>query len=126
MLLLTLSNRYDCNGTKAQKWVINHANTKVRVAGTNFCLDAGTRIIIIFWLFRLLMHLNIPLRIDPTSGVGMKIWQCFDGLPAQAWYYTNDNRIALTDRGSSFILGLFLSSSQHHFLQPISCYNCIY
>jgi len=69
---------YDCNGTKAQKWVINRANTKLRVAGTNFCLDAGT---------------------NPVSGTYMKIWKCYDNLPAQAWHYTNDNRIALTGRG---------------------------
>ena len=25
----------------------------------------------------------------------MKIWQCYDGLAAQQWYYTNDQRIAL-------------------------------
>ena len=33
---------YDCNGTNAQKWIINRANTKVQVAGTNYCLDAGS------------------------------------------------------------------------------------
>ena len=29
----------------------------------------------------------------------MKIWQCYDNLPAQAWYYTDDERIALTGQG---------------------------
>lgn len=29
----------------------------------------------------------------------MKIWQCYDGLAAQQWYYTGDNRIALTNQG---------------------------
>lgn len=33
---------YDCNGTGAQKWVLNRGNGKVQVAGTNFCLDAGS------------------------------------------------------------------------------------
>ncbi|KAL0961332.1 hypothetical protein HGRIS_006289 [Hohenbuehelia grisea] len=69
---------YDCNGTGAQKWVLNSANTKVQLAGTNFCLDAGT---------------------TPKSGVGMKIWTCYDNLPAQAWYYTDDKRIAVTGKG---------------------------
>ncbi|RDB27209.1 Endo-1,4-beta-xylanase A [Hypsizygus marmoreus] len=69
---------YDCNGTGAQQWIFNRANTKVRVANRNFCLDAGT---------------------TPASGVGMKIWTCYDNLPAQAWYYTNDNRIAVTGKG---------------------------
>jgi hypothetical protein len=39
-MILCTSN--DCNCTKAQKWLINLANTKVREARTNFCLDAGT------------------------------------------------------------------------------------
>jgi len=32
---------YDCNGTGAQRWLIRRGSTKVRVANTNFCLDAG-------------------------------------------------------------------------------------
>jgi 4-diphosphocytidyl-2C-methyl-D-erythritol kinase len=69
---------YDCNGTGAQKWVLNKLSTKVRVDGTNFCLDAGT---------------------TAANGVGLKIWQCYDNLPAQQWYYTADNRIALENQG---------------------------
>ncbi|KAF4605980.1 hypothetical protein EYR38_000025 [Pleurotus pulmonarius] len=69
---------YDCNGTGAQNWLINFGRTKVRLAGTNFCLDAGT---------------------NPRSGVGMKIWQCYDNLPAQDFWYTGDQRIAVTDKG---------------------------
>lgn len=34
---------YECNGTPAQKWVIQKGETKVRLAGTNYCLDAGER-----------------------------------------------------------------------------------
>ena len=35
---------YDCNGTGAQRWVLNRSpsGTQVRVANTNFCLDAGS------------------------------------------------------------------------------------
>ncbi|KAF8960459.1 G-X-X-X-Q-X-W domain-containing protein [Flammula alnicola] len=69
---------YDCNGTPAQRWIVNRGSTKVQLAGTNFCLDAGT---------------------TPANGVGLKIWQCFDKLPAQQWFYTNDNRIALEGQG---------------------------
>jgi hypothetical protein len=42
--VLILCHSYDCNGTGAQKWVINRGNTKVRVNGTNFCLDAGSSV----------------------------------------------------------------------------------
>jgi hypothetical protein len=69
---------YDCNGTNAQKWVIRQGSGQVRVAGTNFCLDAGS---------------------SPANGVGMKIWQCYNNLPAQTWYYTLDRRIALEGKG---------------------------
>jgi len=37
-----LFNRFDCNGTGAQKWLISKGNTQVKLAGTNFCLDAGS------------------------------------------------------------------------------------
>ena len=32
----------------------------------------------------------------------MKIWKCFDNLPAQDWFYTADLRIALTGMGTYF------------------------
>lgn len=43
---------------------------------------------------------------DPANGVGMKIWQCLD-VPQQNWYYTGDNRIALTvsPQGSAELTG---------------------
>jgi hypothetical protein len=34
----------------------------------------------------------------------MKIWNCYDGLASQSWFYTDDKRIALKDKGA------FLSS----------------
>lgn len=33
---------YDCNGTGAQRWVLQAGGTKLRLANTNFCLDAGS------------------------------------------------------------------------------------
>lgn len=29
----------------------------------------------------------------------MKIWQCYSGIAAQTWYYTNDQRISLENQG---------------------------
>ncbi|TEB21133.1 ricin B-like lectin [Coprinellus micaceus] len=69
---------YDCNGTPAQEWYVGRGSTKVQLAGTNFCLDAGA---------------------VPANGVGLKIWECYDNLPAQQWYFTSDNRIALEGQG---------------------------
>lgn len=75
---------YDCNGSGAQRWTISSSgNTIVRVAQTPFCLDAGS---------------------NPGNGVQMKIWQCYDQLPAQRWIVTSDNRIVLA--GTSLCLDL--------------------
>jgi hypothetical protein len=32
----------DCNGSSKQKWVIARGSTTVKLAGTNFCFDAGS------------------------------------------------------------------------------------
>ncbi|KAF6746666.1 G-X-X-X-Q-X-W domain-containing protein [Ephemerocybe angulata] len=69
---------YECNGSAAQNWQLVRGSTKVKLGGTNFCLDAGS---------------------SPANGVGLKIWQCYDNLPAQQWYFTDDNRIALEGQG---------------------------
>jgi hypothetical protein len=29
----------------------------------------------------------------------MKIWKCYDNLPQQTWWFTDDNRIAVKDQG---------------------------
>ncbi|KAH9481422.1 hypothetical protein JR316_0005948 [Psilocybe cubensis] len=92
---------YDCNGTGAQKFVFNNEATKIQVAGTNFCLDAGT---------------------TPANGVGMKIWQCYDGLPAQRWYKSPNGQIIL--EGTAYCLDLTngnLSNSNQ--LQIWQCYD---
>ena len=39
---LTNLRSYDCNGTAAQKWVLNSGTTSIQLAGTNYCLDAGS------------------------------------------------------------------------------------
>ncbi len=41
----------------------------------------------------------ICFYIDPANGVQLKIWQCYDNLPGQQWYYRADNRIALENQG---------------------------
>ncbi|KAF5327900.1 hypothetical protein D9619_004901 [Psilocybe cf. subviscida] len=64
---------YDCNGTNAQKWLIQRSG-HIRVSGTNFCLDAGHA---------------------PRTGVGLKIWTCIDNLRAQAWRYGANKTIKL-------------------------------
>ncbi|KAJ8514789.1 hypothetical protein ONZ45_g7698 [Pleurotus djamor] len=68
----------DCNGKPNQMWAFSAGTTQVHLAGTDWCLDAGN---------------------NPSNGVQMKIWKCYQNLPAQTWYYTNDKRLAVKDKG---------------------------
>ncbi|KAL4259364.1 Ricin B lectin domain-containing protein [Pleurotus pulmonarius] len=71
---------HDCNGSNAQKWRITSkpGATRLQLDGTNFCLDSG---------------------LTPGNGVQLKIWQCYDNLAAQKWWYTEDKHIALEGKG---------------------------
>jgi hypothetical protein len=91
-------NRYDCNATPAQDWIVRRGSTKVRVAGThNFCLDAGDRMCRTFLVSGLIAS-TIFCVAPFTDGRKMKIWECVN-VPAQQWYYTDDDRIALEGQG---------------------------
>ncbi|PPQ75089.1 hypothetical protein CVT24_010154 [Panaeolus cyanescens] len=69
---------YDCNGTPAQMWAIRRGGQQLKVAGTNYCLDAGS---------------------NPANGIGMKIWTCYDNLPQQKWLYNSQNQLVLQNLG---------------------------
>ncbi|KAJ8519775.1 hypothetical protein ONZ45_g3309 [Pleurotus djamor] len=62
----------DCTGKPNQLWAFNAGTTQVQLAGTDMCLDAGE---------------------NPADGVHMKIWKCYQALPAQSWDRTDDNRL---------------------------------
>ncbi|KIJ54205.1 carbohydrate-binding module family 13 protein [Sphaerobolus stellatus SS14] len=89
---------FDCNDTPAQRWILNRDTTQVTLAGTNFCLDAGT---------------------TPGNNTPMKIWECFLGLTQQTWFYTDDNRIALQGQGQCLDLtnGILTNSNQVQIFQ---------
>jgi hypothetical protein len=78
-LALTLEN---CDSTEPPtpntEWNLSHGSTTIINFSGNFSFDAGN---------------------SPTSGTKMKIWQNYTGIPAQSWWYTADNRIALTGQG---------------------------
>jgi hypothetical protein len=84
---------YDCNGTQAQMWALRRGGQQIKVAGTNFCLDAGS---------------------NPGNAVGMKIWTCYDNLPQQQWLYNSENQIVLQNRGLCLDLtnGVVTNSNQ--------------
>jgi hypothetical protein len=63
-----------------QQFIYNPGSTKIRVAPsslttTNYCVDFGSN--------------------RGVNGVGLKIWQCYDGLAAQQLWITGDNHIAV-------------------------------
>ncbi|KAJ8486904.1 hypothetical protein ONZ45_g14516 [Pleurotus djamor] len=68
----------DCTGQANQMWALNAGTTQVQLVGTDWCLDAGSK---------------------PANGVHMKIWKCYQNLPAQTWFYTDDKRLAVKDKG---------------------------
>lgn len=111
-----MTSSYDCNGSGAQRWTISSSgNTIVRVAQTPFCLDAGSSesLLRIFEI-----HKSLDLEpLDPGNGVQMKIWQCYDQLPAQRWIVTSDNRIVLAGTSTlRLVLFLIRSSRTNDFL----------
>ncbi|GMK58648.1 hypothetical protein CspeluHIS016_0600900 [Cutaneotrichosporon spelunceum] len=58
----------NCANVASQRWEFANGNTAIKLAGQNFCLDAGSA---------------------PADGVYMKIWQCYTGLAAQSWSVAN-------------------------------------
>lgn len=73
---------FDASSTyfSLQQFVYTSGSTKIRVAPnslstTDYCVDFGSD--------------------RGVNGVGLKIWQCYDGLPAQQLYITGDNHIAV-------------------------------
>jgi len=95
---------FDCNGTGAQNWVLQPGTTQIKVAGHNYCLDAGRG----EYMRVIIGALNLKDSLAPTNGTKMKIWTCYPNLPAQTWYYTDDKRIALKDQGESSLAILYL------------------
>lgn len=45
----------------------------------------------------------------------MKIWECFDNLPAQDWFYTDDKRVALTNQGKGGIYDMSKTATNDFF-----------
>jgi hypothetical protein len=73
------NNSRECReGAAEQSWIIGSGAGSVRVANSNFCLDAG---------------------VGPKDGRRMKIWTCYEGLKQQNWFLTGDNRVAITNQG---------------------------
>ncbi|KAJ9107967.1 hypothetical protein QFC20_003652 [Naganishia adeliensis] len=79
---LTINDCFDAGSTyfSLQQFVYTSGSTNIRVAPnslstTDYCVDFGSD--------------------RGVNGVGLKIWQCYDGLPAQQLYITGDNHIAV-------------------------------
>jgi hypothetical protein len=50
---------------------------------------------------QLTLHPDLCLDFgtNPASGGDAKVWTCYDGLPQQTFWYTDDNRIAVYNGG---------------------------
>ena len=59
------------------------------------------RILCLFWLYA--SDSSKKKTLDPSNKTPMKIYTCYDNLPAQQWYYTNDKRIALEGQGRKYL-----------------------
>lgn len=64
----------DCNGSQAQQWKITSGGA-IQTPDGKFCLDAG----------------DAPVE----NGTKMKIWQCYDTIPAQTWQIQSSGQIKL-------------------------------
>ncbi|TFK18778.1 ricin B-like lectin [Coprinopsis marcescibilis] len=74
----TLVQISDCDDSPSQSWSLTPGSTSVRLAGTQFCLDAG----------------SIPEDYTP-----LKVWLCIENLPAQGWIYTPQSQLILQSAG---------------------------
>ncbi|KAF4606091.1 hypothetical protein EYR38_000136 [Pleurotus pulmonarius] len=64
---------FDCNGSVGQNWSIVKGQTKVQLAGTNFCLDAGSG---------QCMDFRDGLFVNNNT---VQTWKCTDNNTNQVW-----------------------------------------
>ncbi|GJJ16223.1 hypothetical protein Clacol_010519 [Clathrus columnatus] len=94
---------FDCNGSGAQLWLLSRGETRVRLAETDFCLDASSSQFILFlisiglpqqlWVYTADDHLNVFGRGqcldvrngDMANGNQLQIWPCTPGDPNQVF-----------------------------------------
>ncbi|KAH6871957.1 19 kDa protein having G-X-X-X-Q-X-W motif-containing protein [Coprinopsis sp. MPI-PUGE-AT-0042] len=69
---------YDCNGSEAQRWIYNwNQDFSLRLAHTNFCVDAGSNF------------------LPQPNGNQLKIWDCYPSLVQQQWFIGANNTVKL-------------------------------
>ncbi|KAF5362259.1 hypothetical protein D9756_002812 [Leucocoprinus leucothites] len=97
----TVVQIYDCNCSNAQDWDFRTSGpTSIKLRNTNFCLDAGS---------------------NPGNGVHMKIWQCFNNLPAQTWSFDNNKHIVLQGKGQCLDLTNGVTTNGN----PVQTWQCV-
>ncbi|BEI90886.1 uncharacterized protein CcaverHIS019_0309560 [Cutaneotrichosporon cavernicola] len=88
---------WDCNATPAQRFRLSRGNGQIMVGDTALCLEA----------------------IEEKNGGQVTIGRCNRSL-RQEWWYTDDNRIAMTGRG----LCLDLPNGQTWNGNPLQVWGC--
>ncbi|KLT44575.1 ricin B-like lectin, partial [Cutaneotrichosporon oleaginosum] len=92
---------WDCDPKREQRFLLARGNGQIKVPGTDLCLEA--------------------LERESRNGCGVTLERCNRSL-RQLWYYTNDNRIAVTDSG--FCLDLPNGKTHNgNLLQVWQCIN---
>ncbi|TFK20833.1 hypothetical protein FA15DRAFT_759106 [Coprinopsis marcescibilis] len=66
---------YECNGSPSQAWVFDYEIDRIRLAGMDWCLDAG----------------NPPF----VNGAKVKIWGCTSRIDAQSWRWYSFGKTGL-------------------------------
>ncbi|KAG6815704.1 hypothetical protein H0H87_012088 [Tephrocybe sp. NHM501043] len=93
---------YDCNGSKAQQWLISAGYTLISLFDSPaFNVDAGSGKYLLVWTtgYRFSNRPSFTLGY-PKNGDKVTIKTFSEvGLPSQAWYYTEDKRIQLDGTG---------------------------
>ncbi|KAI6085314.1 carbohydrate-binding module family 13 protein [Hypoxylon rubiginosum] len=89
--------------TPAQQWYITSGNTKIQLAGTTLCLDAGASS---NWKDMANIYVN----------------ECSDTTDGQKWVAMTDGRIALEKSSPQECLDLqFMRATENN---PVGLYNC--
>ncbi|KAL7625731.1 hypothetical protein AAE478_004954 [Parahypoxylon ruwenzoriense] len=83
---IILATRKD---TGEQQWWLQNGNTKIQLANTTLCLDAGTN------------HAN---------GNPLTVAACADDLASQKWVYNTDKQIVLDQTGAKLCADLYMGS----------------
>ncbi|KAF9525233.1 ricin B lectin domain-containing protein [Crepidotus variabilis] len=93
---------YSVNNHIEQQWYLKDGSTKVQLANTTLCLDAGS---------------------NHNNGNPLTVTTCSDTLASQKWQYNTDSQIVLDQTGTKLCADLYMGTLQNN--TRIVIWNCI-